>query len=56
MVYIILIFRYRDWGVLLHLVRVRVIPEAVRKIIEAARYSVEDVRVLVGAVIDIVEG
>ncbi len=35
--FIYLTFRYRDWGVLLHLVRVRVIPEAVRKIIEAAR-------------------
>ncbi len=35
--FIYLTFLYRDWGVLLHLVRVRVIPEAVRKIIEAAR-------------------
>ena len=35
--FIYLTFRYRDWGVLLHLVRVRVIPEAVRKIIKSAR-------------------
>ena len=35
--FIYLKFRYRDWGVLIHLVRVRVTPEAVRKIIEAAR-------------------